>query len=190
LKDAGSAAHVEFTSARLLFRSIRASDKALYCALFCDPETMRHIGPPWTRDEAARAFLAALKVTRCSPPRALFLTLIPKDTGQAIGLCTLQNFDPVRRQVEFGVMLLSSGRQQGFATEAMSGVIAYAFAELPVDEVWSRVAVDHAVCERLVVRAGLVRHSGVSTQDRAANLWRWSAYRASWRPATSAGQRA
>lgn len=188
MKPAGSAAYVEFTSARLLFRSIRESDEELYCSLFCDPETMCHIGPPWTRDEAARAFVSALKATRCSPPRALYLTLIPKDTQQAIGLCTLQNVDPVRRQVEFGVMLLSSGREQGFATETMIGVIAYAFAELPVDEVWSRVAVDHAACERLVLRAGLVRHAGVSPQDRAANLWRWSAYRASWRPTAMAGR--
>jgi RimJ/RimL family protein N-acetyltransferase len=189
LKDDGSAAGVEFTSERLLFRSLRASDQELYCALFCDPETMRHIGPPWTRDEAVRAFSGVLEATQCSPPRALFLTLIPKDRQQAIGLCTLQNFDPVRRQTEFGVMLLSSGREQGFATEAMTGVIAHAFAELPVDEVWSRVAVDHAVCERLVLRVGLVRHSGVSPQDRAAKLWRWSAYRASWRPAAEVRRR-
>jgi RimJ/RimL family protein N-acetyltransferase len=189
LKLVGSAAHVEFTTARLLFRSIRESDEELYSALFCDPETMRHIGPPWTRDEAASAFSRVLEATRCSPPRALFLTLIPKDTQQAIGLCTLQNFDPVRRQTEFGVMLLSSGREQGFATEAMTGVIAHAFAELPVDEVWARVAFDHAVCERLVLRAGLVRHSGVSPQDRAANLWRWSAYRDSWSPAAEVRRR-
>lgn len=185
----GSAAHVEFTTARLLVRSIRESDRELYCALFCDPETMRHIGPPWTRAEAARAFRGVLEATRCSPPRTLFLTLIPKDTQQAIGLCTLQNFDSVRRQIEFGVMLVSCGREQGLATEAMIGVIAHAFAKLPVDEVWSRVAVDHAVCERLVVRAGLVRHPEVSPQDRAANLWRWSAYRASWRPAAAARRR-
>jgi RimJ/RimL family protein N-acetyltransferase len=186
LNPAGSEAHVEFTTARLLLRSIRESDEELYCALFCDPDTMRHIGPPWTRAEAARAFRGVLEATRCSPPRAMFLMLIPKDTQQAVGLCTLQNFDPARRQIEFGVMLLSCGRERGLATEAMIGTIAHAFAKLPVDEVWARVAVDHAVCERLVLRAGLVRHAAASPQDLAANLWRWSAYRSSWRPALPA----
>jgi RimJ/RimL family protein N-acetyltransferase len=189
LIPAGSATHVEFTTARLLLRSIRESDEELYCALFCDPQTMRHIGPPWTRAEAAGSFRGALEIARCSPPRALFLSLIPKDTRQAIGLSTLQNFDPVRRQIEFGVMLLPGGREQGLATEAMIGVIAHAFARLPVDEVWARVAVDHAACERLVLRAGLVRDSGISPQDPAAKLRRWSAYRASWRPAAAGPQR-
>jgi RimJ/RimL family protein N-acetyltransferase len=125
-------------------------------------------------------------VTRAAPQQALFLTLIRKDTQQPIGLCTLQTFDRVRRQAELGVMVVSSGRTQGFASEVMTGVIAHAFAELSVDEVWSRVGVDHAVCERLVIAVGLVRHPGVLPEDLAAKVRRWSAYRDSWRPATPA----
>lgn len=184
MNPVASAPHVELTTARLLLRSIRESDQALYCDLFCDPETMRHIGPPWTRAEAARAFRSVLRATHSTPPRALFLTLIPKDTQQPIGLCTLQNFDAVRRRTELGVMLLSSRREQKFATDALIAVIGYAFAALAVDEVWVRFGVDHAACERLAVSVGLVRHPGISPQDLGTNLWRWSAYRASWRPVT------
>jgi RimJ/RimL family protein N-acetyltransferase len=126
---------------------------------------------------------------RSSPPRARFLTLIPKGTQQPIGLCTLQGFDRVQRQTELGVMLLSSGREQGFATDALIGVIGHAFAALPVDEVWVRFNVDHVACERLALSVGLVRHSGFSPQDLGTNLWRWSAYRASWRPAAGASGR-
>ena len=175
---------MELITPRLIVRSMHEGDEQLYCDLFCDPETMRHIAAPWTRAGAVRAFREVLEVTRAAPPRALFLTLIRKDTQQPIGLCTLQNVDPARRQVEFGVMVVPSGRTQGFATEAMVGAIAHAFAELPVDEVWARVAVDHAVCERLVIGVGLVRQPGVLPEDRAANVRRWSAYRDSWRPAT------
>lgn len=178
---------MELITPRLIVRPMHAGDEQLYCDLFCDPETMRHIAAPWTRADAARAFRDVLKVTRAAPPRALFLTLIRKDTQQPIGLCTLQNVDQVRRQAEFGVMVVPSGRTQGFATEAMVAAIAHAFAELPVDEVWSRVAVDHAVCERLVIGVGLVRHPGVLPEDRAANVRRWSAYRASWRPGAGSG---
>jgi RimJ/RimL family protein N-acetyltransferase len=177
---------MELMTPRLILRPLREDDEQLYCDLFCDPDTMRHIAAPWTRAEAGRAFLDALKATRAAPPRAVYLTLIRKDSQQPIGLCTLQNFDRAQRQAEFGVMVVSSGRTQGFAREAMVGVIAHAFAELPVDEVWARVAVDHAACERLVVGVGLVRHPAVLPEDRAANVWRWSAYRGSWRPPASA----
>jgi len=173
---------MELITPRLILRPLREGDEQLYCDLFCDPDTMRHIGAPWTRTDAGGAFRDALKATRAAPSRALFLTLIRKDTQQSIGLCTLQNVDPRRRQTELGVMLVSSGRIQGFATDALLAVIAHAFAALPVDEVWVRFAVDHVACERLALSVGLVR--GLP-EDRAANLWRWSAHRASWRPAAA-----
>jgi RimJ/RimL family protein N-acetyltransferase len=84
-------------------------------------------------------------------------------------------------------MLVSSGRVQGFATDALTGVIAHAFAALPVDEVWVRFAVDHLACERLALSVGLMRHREASPQDRGTNLWRWSAYRASWQPRAPLG---
>jgi RimJ/RimL family protein N-acetyltransferase len=182
LNPAASAAHVELDTPRLLLRSIRESDEALYCDLFCDAATMQHIGPPWTRAEAARAFRRVLQATRSTPLRALFMTLIPKDTQQPIGLCTLQNFDTVRRQTELGVMLLPCRREEKFATAALIAVIGHAFAALDVDEVWVRFAVDHVACERLALSVGLVRHPGISPLDLGTNLWRWSAYRGSWRP--------
>ena len=179
----GPGAPVELIGERLVLRSIREDDEELYCKLFCDAGTMHYIGPPWTRTDAAHAFRGVLEATRRTPPRALFLTLIPQETQQPIGLCTLQNVDPVRRQTELGIMVVPTARVQGLATEAMIAVIAHAFAALPVDEVWVRFAVDHAACERLALRTGLIRHADASPQDVAANLWRWSAYRSSWRPA-------
>jgi RimJ/RimL family protein N-acetyltransferase len=184
--ESSSGATVELIGEKLILRSIDERDEELYCGLFCDAETMRYIGPPWTRAEAARAFRSVLEATRRTPPRALFLTLIAQQTQRPIGLCTLQDVDPVRRQTELGVMLLPAARVQGLATEAMIAVIAHAFSTLPVDEVWVRFAVDHAVCERLALRTGLIRHPHALPQDLAAKLWRWSAYRGSWRPAARA----
>ncbi len=164
-------------------RSIRESDEELYCTLYCDPETMRFIGPSWTRAEAARAFRGVLDATRATPPRALFLTMVPKPAQQPSGLCTLQNFDPAGRRAELGMMLLPTGRAHGVATEALIAFLAHAFATLPLDEIWARFAIDHAAARYTAVSGGLIRHAQVTPEDLAANLWRWSAYRGSWRPA-------
>jgi len=174
---------VELATERLRLRSIRESDEQLYCELFCNPETMRFIGPPWTRAEATQAFRGVLVATRATPPRALFLTMVPKDARQPVGLCSLQNLDRPGRRIEMGVMVASQLRAQGIAAEALIAVIAHAFATLPVDEVWVRIALGHAACERTAVLIGLVRHAAASSQDVAQKVWRWSAYRGSWRPA-------
>lgn len=175
----------ELSTTRLILRSIRESDEALYCALFCDAETMRFIGPSWTRAEAARAFVGVLDATRATPPRALFLAMVPKPAQEPIGLCTLQNFDPAGRRIEMGVMVASQVRTRGLASEALIAVITHAFATMPVDEVWVRIALDHAACERTAEIIGLVRHTQAAPEDLARNVSRWSAYRASWRPAAA-----
>jgi len=77
-------------------------------------------------------------------------------------------------------------RAHGVATEALTAVIAHTFSTLPFDELWVRFAIDHAAAKSTARSAGLVRHADASPQDRAANLWRWSAYRSSWRPAARA----
>jgi RimJ/RimL family protein N-acetyltransferase len=174
---------VELVTGRLLLRSIRESDEQLYCELFCNPETMRFIGPPWSRAEATQAFRGVLAATRATPPRALFLTMVPKDAQQPVGLCSLQNLDPPGRRIEMGVMVASRLRAQGIAAEALIALIAHAFATLPVDEVWVRIALGHSACERTAVLIGLARYAEASAQDVAQNVWRWSARRGSWRPA-------
>ena len=180
-----AAAPRELSTRRLILRSIRESDEELYCALFCDPATMRFIGPSWTRAEAAQAFRGALDATRATPPRALFLTMVPKASQQPIGLCTLQNFDPAGRRVEMGVMVASPVRARGLASEALVAVIAHAFDTMPVDEVWVRIALDHAACERTAVIIGLVRHAEAAAEHVVKNVSRWSAYRGSWRPSAA-----
>lgn len=175
----------ELRTTRLILRSIRESDEELYCALFCDAETMRFIGPSWTRAEAARAFVGVLDATRAAPPRAVFLAMVPKPAQEPIGLCSLQNLDPAGRRIEMGVMVASQVRARGLASEALIAVIAHAFATMPVDEVWVRIALDHAACERTAVLIGLVRHAETAPEDLARNVSRWSAYRGSWRPSAA-----
>jgi RimJ/RimL family protein N-acetyltransferase len=175
-------ARLEFSSERLALRSLRESDEELYCQLFCDPDTMRYIGPAWTHAAAARAFHGALEAMRATPPRGLFLVLTLQADQRPVGLCTLQNFEPAERRAELGMMLVPSGRALGAATEALIAVLAHAFATLPFDEIWVRFAIHHEVATRTAVGGGLVRHAQGRPEDLPANLWRWSAYRASWRP--------
>jgi RimJ/RimL family protein N-acetyltransferase len=180
-------ARLEFSSERLILRSLRECDEELYCQLFCDPDTMRYIGPAWTRAAAARAFHGALEALRATPPRGLFLVLSLQADERPVGLCTLQNFEPVERRAELGMMLVPSGRAARVATEALIAVLAQAFAALPFDEIWVRFAIHHEAATRTALGGGLVRHARGTPEDLAASLWRWSAHRASWRPGERQG---
>ena len=91
--------------------------------------------------------------------------MVPKPAQEPIGLCTLQNFDPAGRRIEMGVMVASQVRARGLASEALVEVIAHALDTMPVDEVWVRIALDHAACERTAVIIGLFRHAEAAPEE-------------------------
>jgi len=65
-----------------------------------------------------------------------FFVVVEKSSGRSAGVCAVQAIQPRERSVEVGVMLRRSGRQRGYASEALSAVIAAAFETLPIDTVW------------------------------------------------------
>lgn len=81
-----------FETMRLLARPLDDCDEQVYCDLFADAGTMRFIGAPWSRVEAAQAFRTARRaMQRVAAGGDVFLTLVEKAARQAIGLCSIQD---------------------------------------------------------------------------------------------------
>jgi RimJ/RimL family protein N-acetyltransferase len=164
-----------FETRRLRINLLSTADENLFCDLYTNPETMRFIGPPLAPDRALRAFRSAVAVP--SPDKQVLLAVAEKAGGTAVGICSIQGLDERRRRVETGIILRQHVGARGYAHEAMRGLIAHVFGILPVEEVWVRISVDHAVARRVAAGIGLVRSGDVSTQSKTLL---WSAYRKSW----------
>ena len=150
----------------------------LFCDLYSDAETMRFIGPPLSRERAARGFRSVLKLMRRESADQVFFTISTRDTGEAVGISSIQHLDIPGRRAEAGIIIGSPHRSQGFAKEGLSGLIHFAFDNLPIDEVWVQIAVDHTVVEKLVIAVGLIR--GAQTTGGQSTLRIWTAHRDSW----------
>jgi RimJ/RimL family protein N-acetyltransferase len=139
---------------RLDIRPLSECDETLFCELFTDGDTMRYIGPQMSPERAARSFRKAVALTRGHPAQRLFFTVAVRSVQRKIGLCSLQQIDPIRRRAEAGVALKSFARAQGFAREILPALATQAFTALPVDEVWLQYSAEHSLAERLFVAAG------------------------------------
>jgi RimJ/RimL family protein N-acetyltransferase len=168
----------EVHTERLSLRPLSEGDAALYCDLYGDPDTMRFVGPPLSRERAQRNFRKAVASQR-HPLERLFLVIVEKASQRAIGMSALQNFDARRRRVEAGIMLGCESRGRGFAKEGMSALLTYAFAIFPVDEVWVQHAADHSIAKRVPISLGLSRNTDAANDDGSGKFI-WSAYRESW----------
>lgn len=154
-----------FHSERLSIGPLAEEHESLYCGLFTDPLTMRHIGPPLTMELAKRRFQVALLSASREPPVCLLFSVREKMGARHIGICALQNIDRVRSRAEVGVMLQPAWHGQGFGTEALRLALRIAFATLAVEEVWGQFDPSHVAVERMNVRAGMIHLGSWASYD-------------------------
>lgn len=159
-------------------RPLSQGDATLYCDLYADPDTMRFVGPPLSRERARRSFRKAL-ASRRQPLEGLFLVIVEKASQRDIGISAFQSLDARSRRVEAGMMLGCESRGRGFGREGLSALVSYAFATFPVDEVWIQHAADNSNARRVPISLGLSRNTDAAHNDGSGRLI-WSAYRESW----------
>jgi RimJ/RimL family protein N-acetyltransferase len=164
-------------TARLYLRELAKDDATLYCDLYCDPETMRFIGPPLSPQRAMKSFGKALRLTQRRPAQWLFMAIVEKTTRQVVGISSIQLHAP---NAEIGVMLCAVSRTHGYGKEITPALIALAFELLPVDAVWLCASAEHRVAERVAMGIGFSRGADVMDRDTNGLERAWSIDRHAW----------
>ncbi|HSX58999.1 MAG TPA: GNAT family N-acetyltransferase, partial [Tahibacter sp.] len=149
-----AAGAIAFETQRLLLRPLGDGDETFYCDIYGDAEILRHVGPPLTPERARRSFVAALRHTRAQAPREMFGVLARRGDGARFGLCGLRAIDLAARRAEAGILLAAPARGLGLAAEALGGLVARAFATLPLEEIYLDYAPQNAAMARLAHRVG------------------------------------
>ena len=125
-----------FDTERLHLRPLNAGDDILHRDLYTDAETMRHVGPPLSVEQARRSFLKTIALMHKQPTAWLLLAIFTKATMEPIGVCGVPHFDASASRLEVGVMLLPGFHGAGFAKESKTGLMRRLFSLLPVSEIW------------------------------------------------------
>ena len=170
----------EVDTERLRMRPLSEGDATFFCDLFADPDTMRFVGSPLSRELAQRRFRKTLASLDCRPVVRLCLVIVEKASQQAIGIGALQGFDALRRRVEAGIMLKSESCGRGLGKEGFRALVTHGFAIFPVDEVWVQHAADNSIAQRVPISLGFSRNVDAATGDEAPGKRIWSAHRESW----------
>lgn len=115
-----------FDTARLRLRPIARSDRALYCALYGDAETMQHVGPALSLARAGQQFDALLRASGTlgdggSPVAWAMWVVVPRgaDTDDGIGVFSIRAHAGT---AEIGALLQRAWRGQGLITEAVAAM--------------------------------------------------------------------
>jgi RimJ/RimL family protein N-acetyltransferase len=168
---------VAFDTRRLHLRPISHRDETLYCRLYTDPQLMRHIATPMTKDAALKSFRLACK--QQSPARQRWI-VCQRDVAEGFGLVGLFADASDGGTAEVGVMLLADAQGAGLGTEAMAGVIDLAFETMSLRLIWIRQGADNTAVPPMMRKLGF---EPMPSPRVGANERYWQQDRSQWQAA-------
>jgi diamine N-acetyltransferase len=104
----------------------------------------------------------------------LMIEEIPeKGLPQTIGAADLFNFEPIHLRAGIGILVIAPHRRKGYAAEALSILIRYAFEVLLLHQLYCETGADNEAAIRLFTNAGFTHcgtrkewnNTGTSWQD-------------------------
>lgn len=144
---------VVLTTPRLVLRAFLAADLPLYAALNRDPEVVRHLGGPVSREESdsiadwAQAMHSAEGIGLLAVERAA--------DGAFLGMCGLHHLDWYPDDIELGYRLAREHWGHGYATEAARAWLAHGFGALGLPRVISVTDVANTRSVAVMRRVGM-----------------------------------
>jgi RimJ/RimL family protein N-acetyltransferase len=141
---------------RLLLRRWQDDDREPFAALNGDPEVMEHFPAPLSRDESD-ALVDRIEAGFAERGWGLWALEAPEGFIGFAGLSVPGFEADFLPAVEVGWRLARTAWGNGYASEAATACLRYAFEDLRLDEVLSFTATTNVRSERVMQRVGLVR---------------------------------
>jgi RimJ/RimL family protein N-acetyltransferase len=145
-------------TARLRLRRFTNSDMDAFLAYRNDPEVARYQSWERVTKREAQALITDQVDEQPGEPGSWFQFAIAiKDTDALIGDCALHVHAEDPRLGEIGYTLAREAQRQGYATEAIRAVLAYAFETLALHRVSASADCRNTPSFRLMERVGMRR---------------------------------
>jgi RimJ/RimL family protein N-acetyltransferase len=142
---------------RLLLRPLAPADAKMLFAVFSDSNVVRYwSSTPWTEREQADQYVAAA-ANGLREGATLRLGIEIVATGQLIGQAALYSFDRQNRRCDIGYALGRSHWGKGYATEALTKLVAHGFAALELNRVEADIDPRNEASARALERLGFRR---------------------------------
>jgi diamine N-acetyltransferase len=99
----------------------------------------------------------------------------PTDEDTSVGTIDLFDFDPIHFRAGVGILIREAFREKGYAGEALSIMIRYAFKILPLHQLYCNISPDNESSIQLFENLGFVRcgikHDWISEGEQWKDEW-------------------
>jgi RimJ/RimL family protein N-acetyltransferase len=145
---------VNLSTNRLLLRPLAPADAEAVFAIMSDDEAMAFWDWPAFKDYGTVAGIVAGQADDMAEGRSAYWAVILVPGGETIGVCDLSGIDHRQRRAELGFLFNRAWWGNGYAFEAMTAVVDYAFETLELERLWARMHAGNEGSRRLLERLG------------------------------------
>jgi RimJ/RimL family protein N-acetyltransferase len=165
-----SAGTDDLVTERLILRPLRDSDLDALAAIYADPQTMRFLGGPRTR-EHARTGLGWMITAHSDQGYGLWATTLRAD-GTLAGRCGIlvQDVDGVTEH-EIAYLLGSQWWGRGYATEAAAAIRDHARTQLGLGRLISLIDPENTPSQAVARRIGMQHERDLIFEGRPTALF-------------------
>ena len=178
-------------TARLCLRPFTGEDADALFALHTSAYVLRYWdAPPWTECERAERFIATCREMAEEGSGARLAVERACDRA-FIGWCALIRCNPEYRSASLGYCFDDAAWGHGYATEAASALLQWAFDTLDLNRVQAETDTRNAASARVLEKLNFVRE-GTLREDCVVNgevsdSWVYGLIRREWRPSSPQG---
>lgn len=161
-----------FQTTRLVVNDFTPGDAEAFVPLATEPDVAIHWAEGRVSDQAARQFVSNAVRSKEGPGRTTYeLAIRLKPARTLIGECEL-GFFPDGREAELGFFVGGPWRRQGYATEAVKGLLRYGFETLNLRLIFGMTDRGNTPAERVMAKAGMRVVGTERIHDRERDHWR------------------
>jgi len=147
---------------RLILRHLVLDDLDALFALYSDPEIRKYFPDGVKNYEDTREELEWYLNGHPEHPKIGLWATVHKETGKFIGRCGLLPWEiDSRLEIEVAYLLDKKFWHQGLATEAATGILAYAFDTLNLLRIICLMHPDNIASQRVAQRIGMILEGSV-----------------------------
>jgi RimJ/RimL family protein N-acetyltransferase len=148
-----------FATPRLIARRFAPNDLDAFVAIRGDPDAARFQDWESFSERDGRDFLEWVRPRNPGEPGWFQFALERKEDRTLVGDCGLRILEPDNRLARVGYTIARPYWGQGYATEAVLGMIDYAFASSPIHRITASVDPRHTASIRVLEKAGFAKEA-------------------------------
>lgn len=138
---------------RLILRKFEEADADAVFAMRSDPELMRYIREPSNDREESVKWIGLTSSLLDTEEIGIF-AVVEKATGEFAGWCGTWKI-PETGEIEVGYAIAKNSWGKGFATEAATATVEYAFSKLGLDRIVAVARPDNEASINVMKRLGM-----------------------------------